>query len=128
MADASPTPPVPNADNTSSAAPAFIPFAEFSKLDLRIGKIVSAAPVEGASRLYRLQVDIGTETRTLVAGLAGIYSESELAGRLVAVVCNLERKTIRGVESQGMILAADGGGAVALLAPDKPVPAGSKVR
>ncbi|MFH1200460.1 MAG: methionine--tRNA ligase, partial [Candidatus Micrarchaeota archaeon] len=76
-----------------------IPFPEFSKLDLRIGKILSATPVEGASKLYRLEVDIGTETRTLVGGLVGSYSESELVGRLVAVVCNLERKTIRGVES-----------------------------
>ncbi|MFH1200380.1 MAG: methionine--tRNA ligase, partial [Candidatus Micrarchaeota archaeon] len=77
----------------------------------------------------RLEVDIGTETRTLVGGLVGSYSESELVGRLVAVVCNLERKTIRGVESQGMLLAAESeDGEISLLSPDKPIAPGSKIR
>ena len=106
-----------------------ISFAEFSKLDLRIGKVTEAARVEGSNKLYKLQVRIGTETRTLVAGLAGVYAEDELVGRLVVVVCNLEKKPLKGIESEGMLLAAESpDGEISLLAPDKPLADGSKIR
>ena len=105
-----------------------ISFAEFSKLDLRVGKIMEAEPVEGSNKLFKLSVRIGSESRTLVAGLAGIYSEDELLGKLVVVVCNLEKKVLKGIESQGMLLAAESpDGEISVLVPDKPVADGSRI-
>jgi methionine--tRNA ligase beta chain len=106
-----------------------VSFAEFSKLDLRVGKVMEAERVEGSNKLFRLTVRVGAETRVLVAGLSGIYSEDELLGRLVVVVCNLEKKVLKGIESQGMLLAAESeDGEISILAPDKPVADGSRIR
>jgi len=104
-----------------------ISFAEFQKLDLRIGKIKDARPIAGASKLLELSVDIGTEMRKLVAGIADVYEPDELIGRNIVVLANLEPKKLRGILSQGMLLAADGEKPV-LLMPDKDVPAGTAVR
>ncbi len=104
-----------------------ISFDEFKKLDLRVGKIISADKIPGADKLYQLDVDVGTERRTMVAGIAEWYSPEELAGREVVVIANLAPARIRGVESQGMVLAADVNGAAVLLGPDKEVPVGSSV-
>ncbi|MFH1106523.1 MAG: methionine--tRNA ligase [Candidatus Micrarchaeota archaeon] len=106
-----------------------VSFAEFSKLELRVGKIMEVGRVEGSNKLYKLQVRVGGEERTLVAGLAQAYAEDELLGKLIVVVCNLERKTLKGIESQGMLLAAEtADGEITLLAPDRPVADGSAVR
>ena len=83
-----------------------ISIEEFRKLDLRVGRIKSAEPVPGANRLLKLQVDIGTEIRQVVAGLAPRYRPEELIGKSVILAANLKPAMIRGVESQGMILAA----------------------
>lgn len=105
-----------------------VSFAEFAKLDLRIGKIMEVESVEGSNKLYKLQVRVGNETRVLVAGLAGVYAEDELMGKLIVVVCNLEKKVLKGIESQGMLLAAESaGGEISLLSPDKPLADGSKI-
>jgi methionine--tRNA ligase beta chain len=105
-----------------------ITFEDFRKLDLRIGKIESARPVEGTDRLLRLSVSLGGEKRQLVAGIAGNYTPASLEGKLIVVVANLEPKTLRGVESQGMLLAADTEGGPVLLQPDSPDKEGTKVR
>jgi len=101
---------------------------EFAKLDLRIGKIENAERVEGSKKLIKLEVDVGDETRQLVAGIAEEYNPENLIGKLVPVLANLKPVKLMGVESQGMILAVDVNGKPILLHPDVEVPAGSRVR
>jgi len=100
---------------------------DFQKLDLRVGTIKSVEPVAGSKKLLKMLVDIGEE-RTIVAGLAGLYSEADLVGKQVVVVANLEPATLIGVESNGMVLAAEDRSGVHLLAPDALTRPGSKVR
>jgi methionyl-tRNA synthetase len=100
---------------------------DFQKLDLRVGTIKSVEPVAGSKKLLKILLDIGEE-RTVVAGLAGVYSETDLVGKQVVVVANLEPVSLVGVESNGMVLAAEDKGGVHLLAPDAPTQPGSKVR
>jgi len=101
---------------------------EFAKLDLRIGKIENAERVEGSKKLIKLEVDVGDETRQLVAGIAEEYNPESLIGKLVPILANLKPVKLMGVESQGMILAVDVNGKPILLHPDVEVPAGSRVR
>lgn len=106
-----------------------ISLQEFKRLDLRVGQICEAEPIPGAHRLLKVQVDLGQEQRTLVAGLAAFYSPQQLIGLKVIVVANLEPATIRGVQSQGMMLGAgcSDGEDVALLTINKDVPIGTPV-
>ncbi len=103
-------------------------FNEFQKIDLRVAKIVEAEKVEGADKLLKLKVDLGEEKRQLVAGIANFYQPEDLIGKEIVVVTNLEPKTLMGIESQGMLLAADVKGQPVLLKPDKEVPPGTKIR
>jgi methionine--tRNA ligase beta chain len=105
-----------------------ITFHDFKKLDIRIGKIVSAEKMEGTDKLLKLEIDLGSEKRQLVAGVAEVYASDQLIGKEVPVLLNLEPRSIRGVESQGMILAADADGKPVLLHPEREVPPGSIVR
>ena len=106
-----------------------VSFEEFSRMDLRIGKIVKAERVEGSKNLLRLLIDIGEESpRQAVAGIANYYKPEELEGKLVAVIANLEPKKIFGIESQVMILAAEDGETIAILRPERQVKVGSKIR
>ena len=105
-----------------------INFEEFQKIDLRIGKIIEAEKIEGADKLLKLKVDLGEEKRQLVAGIAKFYQPEDLIGKEIVVVANLEPKILRGVESQGMLLAADVEGKPVLLKPDQEVPPGTKIR
>jgi len=86
-----------------------ISFNDWSKLDLRSAEILEVEDIENADKLYKLKVDLGTETRTLVAGLKPYYTKEELEGKKCIVFLNLEPRTIKGIESQGMILAASNG-------------------
>lgn len=105
-----------------------ISFEEFQKLELRVGKILEAERVEGSSKLYKLQVRLGAEVRTLVAGIAEHYAEDELLGKQIIIVANLEPRTLKGIESQGMLLAAENeSGALALVTTDNDIPDGSEV-
>jgi methionyl-tRNA synthetase len=116
--------------STSTKERVMISFKEFQKLDLRVGEIVSAERVPNADKLLKLSVDVGDETRTMVAGIALSYKPEELVGRSVVVVANLEPATIRGVRSEGMILAGWVEGddeSISIVAPDRPVPKGSVV-
>jgi len=105
-----------------------INFEEFQKIDLRVGKIIEAEKIEGTDKLLKLKVDLGEEKRQLVAGIAKFYQPEDLIGKEIVVVANLEPKTLRGVESQGMLLAADVEGKPVLLKPDQEVPPGTKIR
>jgi len=105
-----------------------IDFNAFKKLDLRVAKIVEAEKVEKTDNLLKLQIDLGNEKRQIIAGIAKYYSPDELVGRQIIVVANLEPATIRGVESNGMLLAAtDDEDNLALLGLDKAMPNGSKI-
>ncbi|MEE2754876.1 MAG: methionine--tRNA ligase, partial [Candidatus Latescibacterota bacterium] len=105
-----------------------ITFDDFMKVDLRVAKILEADKVEGADRLLTLQISLGTEQRQIVAGVAKFYTPEDLVGRKIVVVANLAPATIRGVESQGMLLAASNDDGLALLSPDFDLPEGSLVR
>ena len=105
----------------------FVSYEEFSKLDLRVGQVLSAKRIEGTQKLLLLEVDLGSGKRQLVAGIAEQYKPEDLVGKQIVVVANLQPKKIRGYWSQGMLLAADVDGKPVLLVPDKPVPPGSKV-
>ena len=102
---------------------------EFSKMGLRVGTVTSAHPHPNADRLLVLTVDIGEETeRQLVAGIRAHYRPEELIGQQIVVVANLQPAKLRGVESQGMLLAASDGEQVIVLRPEKRVRVGSQVR
>ena len=104
-----------------------ISFDDFKKLDLRAARILTAERIEGSDKLVRIGIDVGEGTRTLIAGIGKAYDPALLAGREIVVVANLEPRTIMGIESNGMLLAADDNGPV-LLAPDRDVPAGAHIR
>lgn len=103
---------------------------DFARVQLRVADIVSAEAIPGAKKLLKLQVKVGAEeTRQIVSGIADAYTPEELVGRQIVVVYNLKPAVLRGVESQGMLLAAsDAEGKAILLQPDKPSEAGSKVK
>lgn len=105
-----------------------INFGDFGKLRIRIGLIVEAKRVEGTAKLLKLQVDFNDEKRQIVSGIAEFYKPEQLIGKQFPFVVNLEPRIIRGVESQGMILAVDVGGKAVLLKPHRKVPIGSVVR
>jgi methionine--tRNA ligase beta chain len=105
-----------------------IPFEEFQKLDLRIGKITEANQMPGSRNLMRIIVDFGAERRQAVAGLLQWYKPQDLVGKKCAFILNLQKRKVMGVESQCMILAAeDDKGNVTVLQPEKDIVEGSKI-
>jgi methionyl-tRNA synthetase len=109
-----------------------ITFKDFSKVNLKIGTILAAEEVEGKDKIFKLSIDLGEEDhRELLAGLKEFYSREELEGKQVIVVTNLEPKKIAGIESKGMILAAESREGettkVSLIEPDKNMPCGSRI-
>jgi len=107
-----------------------IKFSDWNKLDLRVGKILKAENIEGADKLYKINVDLGKEKRTLVAGLKPYYKPEELKNKICIVFTNLEPRKIKGIDSQGMILAAVSTDetSVKLLQPDREIELGSRIR
>ena len=105
-----------------------IDISDFAKVELKIAEVLEAERIEGADKLLKLQVDIGNETRQIVAGIAKHYSPEELKGKKIAVVTNLKPAKLRGVESQGMLLAASSGDKLSILTPLTDMPAGSKIK
>ena len=105
-------------------------FKDWSKLDLRVGKILKVEDIEGADKLYKLEVDLGAEKRTLAAGIKEFYKKEELEGKNCVVFVNLTPRTMKGVESKGMILAAvsEDESKVILIEPEKDVEIGSRIR
>lgn len=105
-----------------------VTFDEFKRMDFRVGEVLKAEKVEGTDKLLKLEVDIGTEKRTMVAGVADVYSAEELVGKKFIVIVNLKPAVIRGIESQGMLLAAEVEGKATIPFFDKDVLTGAKVR
>ena len=100
----------------------------FRELELKVATVTAAEPHPNADRLLVLRVDLGGEQRQIVAGIRAHYAPETLVGRQVVVVANLEPAMLRGVESQGMLLAASSDDRVVLVRPDDPVAAGAVVR
>jgi len=111
-------------------APAKIGIEDFAKIEMRVGQVKSAERVAGADKLLQLQVDIGDEVRQIVAGLALAYKPEDLVGRKVVVVTNLQPRKLRGVESNGMIVAASSGpdGSPVLAGFLEDVPVGARLK
>lgn len=106
-----------------------IPFDEFLRLDMRVGKVVEAEKIAGSKNLIRMIVDFGFEKRQAVAGLLQYYKPESLVDKTFAFILNLKKRKIMGVESQCMILAAeDSAGTVVLMQPEKAISVGSKIR
>ncbi len=103
-----------------------INFEDFKKVDLRVAKVVEAERVEGADKLLKITVDAGEEERQIVSGIAETYSPEDIVGKNIVVVYNLEPKKIFGLESRGMLLAANEE-ELALLTPDKDIVPGTKI-
>jgi methionyl-tRNA synthetase len=107
-----------------------ITFEEFKKVELKVGEIKTVEDIPGADKIYKLTVDLGEEQRTLVAGIKTFYPDKDaLIGKKVAVAANLEPRTLRGVESQGMVLAVStpDKSSVVLLTLDRDIPNGSTI-
>ena len=108
---------------------ASIQIDDFRKIELKVATVISAEPHPNADRLLVLRIDLGDEQRQLVAGIRAHYAPEDLIGKQVVVVANLEPATLRGVESQGMLLAAtDAEGRLAIVGPQRPLGAGALVK
>ena len=103
---------------------------DFAKVELRVAQVVSAERVQGADKLLKLMVDVGTETRQILAGIAKAYSPESLVGRKIVIVANLLPRKMRGLESNGMLLAASVGdeGQPVLASFLEDVPNGAKLK
>ncbi|HDH27782.1 MAG TPA: methionine--tRNA ligase [Euryarchaeota archaeon] len=104
-----------------------ISYDEFSRLDIRVAEIVEVEPVKGADKLLKLTIDVGGKTKQIVGGIAQQYSKDELVGKRIVVLDNLEPAVIRGVKSEGMLLAAVDGDEISILTPDRDAKPGSKI-
>jgi methionyl-tRNA synthetase len=128
-AASAPAPAAPAPAEPRSAALAPIKIEDFARIELRVGTVLSAAAVPKAKKLLQLSVDLGEpEPRSIVAGIAETYAPDQIVGKQVIVVANLEPATIRGIASQGMLLAAGDGQVLGLSALDRHVAPGTRVR
>ena len=105
-----------------------IPIDKFFETELKVATVLAAEPVPKSSKLLKLSLDLGDETRTVVAGIATRYTPEEVIGKQVVVVANLQPAKLMGIESQGMVLAASQDGQPILLHPAQPVPPGTRVK
>lgn len=121
-------------ENRPPAAPAapvdeanLLDISEFGRVQLRVAQVLEAEPVAGASKLLRLQIDLGDERRQIVAGIAEYYTPEKIVGKKIVVVANLKPAVIRGVESRGMLLAAKKGKQLTILTIESDLPPGATV-
>jgi len=107
-----------------------INFSDWEKLDLRVGEIINVEEIENADKLWKLSIDIGKEIRTVCAGIKKHYSKDDLKGRKIILLSNLAPRKLKGIESNGMVLAAvsEDESQVILLSPESDIEIGSKVR
>ena len=112
----------------SPEASQMVTYDEFRKLEIKVARIQEVSPHPNADRLYVLKIDLGDSQRQIVAGIRASYKPEELVGKQIAVIVNLEPAVIRGVESQGMLLAASDDAGIAILTPQREVKPGSVVK
>ncbi len=121
--------PVPAAPVPAAPADTRISIDDFMKIDLRVARVLTAERVPNSKKLMKMTIEVGAETRTIVAGIAEAYEADALVGRHVAIVANLKPAKLMGIESNGMVLAASpDGGKPMLVAFDQPPPPGTRVR
>ncbi|HVQ16766.1 MAG TPA: methionine--tRNA ligase subunit beta, partial [Vicinamibacterales bacterium] len=129
---ATPAPAAPASTAAETPAPAAdsrISIEDFMKVELRVAKVLEAEAVPKSKKLVKLKVDVGTEHRTIVAGIAEAYPPDQLVGRTIVIVANLKPAKLMGIESNGMVLAGSPeGGLPNLVSVDPSLPAGSRVR
>lgn len=134
VAEEKPLPSIATAPAPPKAATVTVPdgkisIDDFTKVELRVGQVKVAEKVKGADKLLRLEVDIGSEVRQLVAGIAEAYAPETLVGRKVVIVANLAPRKLRGLESNGMIVAASAEGGKPVLASFlEDVPIGARLK
>lgn len=105
-----------------------VSFAEFKKLDLRVGRVLNVEDIAGLDKIYKLTVDIGEENpRTILAGVKEFLKPQDLEGKNIVVIVNLEPKEVRGVLSEGMLLAAEVDGKPTIVVPEEEVEPGTPV-
>lgn len=105
-----------------------VTYDDFKKLEIKVARIQEVTEHPNADKLYVLKIDLGDSQRQIVAGIRNSYKPEELVGKQIAVITNLESALIRGIESQGMLLAACDENGIAILAPQKEVRVGSIVK
>ena len=106
----------------------YITIEDFAKIDLRVAKVLEAEKVEGADKLLKLKLELGDEIRQVVSGIAKNYAPESIVGKYVVLVANLKPVKLRGIESQGMILAASDDKDLVLATIDREINSGTKVR
>jgi methionyl-tRNA synthetase len=112
----------------ASSGTELIGIEDFAKVELRVGRIVAAERVERSEKLVKLQVDIGSEVRQVVAGIGKHYEPGQLVDKRIVIVANLKPAKLMGIESQGMVLAASSGDVVTVVTPDQEINPGAKVK
>jgi methionyl-tRNA synthetase len=133
VAPAPETPAAPAAAAPEAPAaeqPAIVTIDDFAKLDLRVAVVLAAERVPKTEKLLKLDLDLGSEKRTIVSGIAAFYEPESLVGKRIVIIANLKPAKIRGVESRGMLLAAGGRGEgeeLGLITLDKEIPPGTRV-
>ena len=105
-----------------------VTYDDFTKLDIRVAKIISTEKIPGKTKIIKGIIDLGSETRSLIIGGAQFFTPEELVGKTVIAITNLESKTVGGVESNAMLLAADHNEKPFWLAVDESVPLGTKIK
>ncbi len=105
-----------------------IHYEQFQELEFRVATILGAERLEGSDKLLRLRVSLGDSERQIIAGIGKRYAPEELTGKQIIIVVNLEPRMLMGLESQGMLLAADSPDGPVLLRPDADVPSGAKIK
>ncbi|HOE69081.1 MAG: Methionine--tRNA ligase [Candidatus Omnitrophica bacterium ADurb.Bin314] len=105
-----------------------VTYEDFQKLEIRIAEIETVTPHPNADRLYVLGIKVGDVKKTIVAGIRNHYTEDELKGKKIVIIDNLAPAVIRGVESNGMLLAASNETLLTLVVPDRPIADGAKVK
>lgn len=105
-----------------------ISYEDFAKLELKIATITAAERIEGSEKLLKLQLDLGSESRQIVSGIARSYEPEQLIGKQIVMIANLEPRSLMGIESNGMLLAASDESGPVLLIPEKEVSAGTSIK
>ncbi len=106
-----------------------VEFKDWEKIDLRVGEIIEVDEIEKADKLYKLKINIGSENKIVCAGIKQYYSKEELLNKKIILFVNLKPRILRGIESQGMILAAsnENSSKIVLISPEKDIEAGSRI-
>ncbi len=130
MSEANPPTASTPAPPTTAPADPTITYDDFAKVQFRVATVIKAEPIEKSKKLMRLQIDLGTEQRQILAGIKEYYTAEQLVGRQIVVIANLApREVIKGEVSNGMLLAAsDSNGKLTLIGPGDPIGPGATVR